>query len=202
MRELGQEYFEFEKGKGKSIDTEKLAKEIQKKNVGVDENNALLIAEEVSNRVSRYDNAYFKAWNVLVALGIGIVAFLLPVWILKFKRKVSEMRKQEEVIMFQTLMMILMHTTEITSHITKTICNFADQRHFSTSVLATHTFLLLHQSFWQNSILSSFGPLIMKNFTPLSQNGSCSIPSVMTSYPFSQIFLYISSISLTSSATC
>ena len=94
------------------------------------------------------------------------------------------------------------HPTEITSHITKTICNFADQRHFSTSVLATHTFLLLHQSFWQNSILSSFGPLIMKNFTPLSQNGSCSIPSVMTSYPFSQIFLYISSISLTSSATC
>ncbi len=77
----------------------------------------------------------------------------------------------------------------------KTICNFADQRHFSTSVLATHTFLLLHQSFWQNSILSSFGPLIMKNITPLSQNGSCSIPSVMTSYPFSQIFLYISSIS-------
>ena len=114
MRELGQEYFEFEKGKGKSIDTEKLAKEIQKKNVGVDENNALLIAEEVSNRVSRYDNAYFKAWNVLVALGIGIVAFLLPVWILKFKRKVSEMRKQEEVIMFQTLMMILMHTSGIT----------------------------------------------------------------------------------------
>ena len=100
MRELGQEYFEFEKGKGKSIDTEKLAKEIQKKNVGVDENNALLIAEEVSNRVSKYDNAYFKAWNVLVALGIGIVAFLLTVWILKFKRKVSEMRKQEEVIMF------------------------------------------------------------------------------------------------------
>lgn len=114
MRELGQEYFEFEKGKGKSIDTEKLAKEIQKKNVGVDENNALLIAEEVSNRVSKYDNAYFKAWNVLVALGIGIVAFLLPVWILKFKRKVSEMRKQEEVIMFQTLMMILMHTSGIT----------------------------------------------------------------------------------------
>ena len=114
MRELGQEYFEFEKGKRKSIDTEKLAKEIQKKNVGVDENNALLIAEEVSNRVSKYDNAYFKAWNVLVALSIGIVAFLLPVWILKFKRKVSEMRKQEEVIMFQTLMMILMHTSGIT----------------------------------------------------------------------------------------
>lgn len=117
MKAIGKEYFNALREQGvnadKATDKDSLALEIQQKN-NISQSDAALLADAVVNKVKKYDNAYFRVWNLIVALLLGIVAFFVPVWILKFKKNVSEMRKQEEVIMFQTLMMILMHTNGIT----------------------------------------------------------------------------------------
>lgn len=113
MEKMGQEFYLEVRKQPDNVDVDSLKEEIQKKHTDVNDNSAEILAEEVLKRANKYHNAYFKFWYLLIAIGAGIFAFIMPVLVLKFKKKVSEMKKQEEVIMFQMLMMILMHTSGI-----------------------------------------------------------------------------------------
>lgn len=73
-----------------------------------------LDATEINNVVSRIagkvlilDNAYFKWYELLIALGFAVVGFNIPYWILMFQRKMRAMEMQNEVDQFHTLISIL-----------------------------------------------------------------------------------------------
>ena len=70
---------------------------------------ATQIADTVYSRLAKYDNTYFKFWELLIAFLISVFAFNIPVIYLKFKSQIIELRKEEEVVRFQSIMLILMH---------------------------------------------------------------------------------------------
>lgn len=75
-------------------------------------NNELLaanVATKVIERIAKRLATYFKWWYILIAISAGMIGFFFPVWLLRFKKSLIEMRKEEEVIQFQSLMLILMH---------------------------------------------------------------------------------------------
>ncbi len=55
-----------------------------------------------------YHNTYFRAWYEIVALIISIIAFNVPLRILRFKSKAAQMGKEDEVNSFNLLATIFM----------------------------------------------------------------------------------------------
>ena len=72
------------------------------------------IAAVVLARIDKYYNTYFKFWYLLIAIGLGVLASEVPVLMLKVKKSVIESRREEEVMQFQNLMLVLMHMDGIT----------------------------------------------------------------------------------------
>lgn len=97
----------------KPIDEEELADKISKEQ-GIKTIYAQTIAQEIIKRNELYKDTYFRWWYLIISFIIGLIAYAAPVLMLKFKKNIINMRKQEEVVQFQSLMLILMHMDGIT----------------------------------------------------------------------------------------
>lgn len=95
------------------VNEEEIAKEIAEKE-GIKTVYAQTIAQELVKRNELYKNTYFRWWYLIASFGIGLIAYASPVLMLRFKKNIINMRKQEEVVQFQSLMLILMHMDGIT----------------------------------------------------------------------------------------
>lgn len=67
----------------------------------------LLTAERVMNKLQQYNNEYLKWWEVMLAVVLALGAFYFPLWTLKFHRKVRGLEMKHEVYQFQTVISIL-----------------------------------------------------------------------------------------------
>ena len=67
------------------------------------------VARVVLNRINKYQNTYYKWYYIVVSFAIAFIAYMIPTWLLKFKSNAIKMRMEDEVIQFQSLMLILMH---------------------------------------------------------------------------------------------
>lgn len=115
MRETGEEWLRTVRKETPDISKEELAAKIKAEDPNVrSDTYAEVLADEVLSRAETYKNSYFKFWYLLIAGMLGIIAFWGPIAMLKLKFRISEMRKQQEVILFQSLMMILMHINGVT----------------------------------------------------------------------------------------
>lgn len=74
---------------------------------------ARLVAEEVIRELKEYKNTYYKWYMLLMSMVVAVIAFYIPKWYLRFRIKVSDMNKEEEVNQFHTLILILMHADGI-----------------------------------------------------------------------------------------
>lgn len=106
MRSIAKEYTAM--SKKDDIKPEDLTLKIMKE-TGLKQTYAEQVAELVYSRLSDYYNTYFKWFYILIALALATVGYMVPVWMLKFKHPVINMRKQEEVLQFQSLILILMY---------------------------------------------------------------------------------------------
>lgn len=106
MRSIAKEYTAM--SKKDDIKPEDLILKIMKE-TGLKQTYAEQVAELVDSRLSDYYNTYFKWFYILIALALAAVGYMVPVWMLKFKHPVINMRKQEEVLQFQSLILILMY---------------------------------------------------------------------------------------------
>lgn len=61
----------------------------------------------ITEKLQILNNAYLKWWEVLIAIAIACTAFQIPVWVLRFQRKMRAMEMQTEVDQFQTIISIL-----------------------------------------------------------------------------------------------
>lgn len=64
--------------------------------------------ERILTKMESIQSEYFKWWELLIAIGVAIIAYYIPLWILLFKRRMRAMEMQNEVDQFHTLISILM----------------------------------------------------------------------------------------------
>lgn len=76
---------------------------------GLDDKMISDIADEMETRLDEYKNYYYKWWMLLISLAMGVIGYYIPAFMLKQKAKVMEMKRNDEVAQFKTLIMILMH---------------------------------------------------------------------------------------------
>ena len=83
-------------------------------NMGVSENLAVEMANEVSIRNDKYAHAYFRFWYLFIVAAAAVVGYYAPVWLLKYRISIMRMSMADEVAQFQTLALILMNVDGMT----------------------------------------------------------------------------------------
>ena len=94
--------------------TEELTTTVMESSSVTSEAYANEVAALVIERLNNYYNSYFKYWYLLIAIILGIGASYIQDIMFKIKAVVIQSRREEEVIQFQNLMLILMHMDGIT----------------------------------------------------------------------------------------
>ncbi len=69
--------------------------------------------DRVYDKVQTVQNSYLKFWQVLISLLISWVAYHIPSVILWLKNKIREMEKENEIMQFQSIILMLMYIDRI-----------------------------------------------------------------------------------------
>lgn len=93
-----------------SITQEDLRKEIEKSDEYGDSGTAELdeITERIWGKLQVVQSEYLKWFELLISCVIGALGYYGPVWLLMFQRKMRQMEMENEVMQFQTIILMLM----------------------------------------------------------------------------------------------
>lgn len=69
--------------------------------------------ERVYNKILSVKNSYIKFWQVLTSVILGIIAYYVPSIVLYVKNKIREMEKENEIMQFQSIILMLMYIDRI-----------------------------------------------------------------------------------------
>lgn len=72
------------------------------------------IAEEVVNRVEKYQNEYFKWYELIICFTTSFISFYIPYWMILFKKKILLMNMEDEVNQFNSIIYMMMFIEHIT----------------------------------------------------------------------------------------
>lgn len=97
------------------LNQDELTAEIMANTTITSEKYASEVAALVIERIDKYQSTYFSVFALLVAMACAVGGFLAPIGYLKIKTSVIDARKEEEVVRFQSLMLILMHMGGMTT---------------------------------------------------------------------------------------
>ncbi len=67
----------------------------------------------IYNKIKGLDNTYFKAWHFLVALVCAVIGYMVPTGVLMFKEKIRAMEKENEIMQFQSIILMLMYIERV-----------------------------------------------------------------------------------------
>ena len=70
-------------------------------------------AERIYEKLKLYSNEYFKWIEIVVAILIAYAMYYMPIIILMFQRKMRAMEMEDEVMQFQTIILMLMYIERI-----------------------------------------------------------------------------------------
>ena len=65
-------------------------------------------AQAIYDNLLTVQNEYLKAFEILVSFGIAGVAYFIPIWLLMFQKIMRQMEMENEVMQFQTIILMLM----------------------------------------------------------------------------------------------
>lgn len=71
------------------------------------------IVDEILLRLGEYHNVYYKWWFLFIVIAGALAGWYTPVLLLKYEMSIVMMNMEDEVIQFQTLVLILMHVDGI-----------------------------------------------------------------------------------------
>lgn len=74
---------------------------------------AAAAADRILEKIETVKNEYIKPMEVIIAIGVGIFGYFIPVFILKFQRKMRQLEMENEIMQFQTLILMLMRIERI-----------------------------------------------------------------------------------------
>lgn len=92
-----------------TINREELSAHIRQNSEITRENSVEEIIDAVEKHVKKKENAYFKWWYLVIAILCGYIAYMIPLYQLKRQKFVTDMRREDEIIQFQSIILIMMH---------------------------------------------------------------------------------------------
>ncbi|MCL6663460.1 hypothetical protein [Paenibacillus amylolyticus] len=63
--------------------------------------------DRIIAKIEQLDNEYFKWYELIIALALGIITYYAPIWMMLFQRKIRRVDMQNEVEQFRMLISIL-----------------------------------------------------------------------------------------------
>ena len=70
-------------------------------------------AERVYGKLQQVNSENLKWFEVLIAMVLAIVAYMGPIWMLKFQAKMRQLEMEDEVMQFQTIILMLMRIERV-----------------------------------------------------------------------------------------
>lgn len=82
--------------------------------------------DRVYDKIKKVKNSYVKYWQVLISIVIGVIAYYIPSIVLVIKNKIREMEKENEIMQFQSIILMLMYIDRIdVQTILEWLCRFS-----------------------------------------------------------------------------
>lgn len=111
MRETIIEYVD------KYKENEEITEKQIKDKLSEDFNNNLIVnsvTEEIIKRIDKFQNEYFKWYELVIILIITYFAYCFPYWMILFRKQLAKMSMDDEVIQFQSIILMLMYMDRMT----------------------------------------------------------------------------------------
>lgn len=100
----------IEKYKNKNVSKEELSMEFTDPTTGTVDQTSV---DRVYDKINTVNSSYIKFWHVLVSLICAIIAYYMPTLLLVIKNKIREMEKENEIMQFQSIILMLMYIDRI-----------------------------------------------------------------------------------------
>ena len=113
----------IQKYKNKNVSKEELAESLTDKSTGTVDTDAV---DRIYDKITTINDSYIKFWHVLIALGVAVIAYHIPNLILTIKNSVRKMDKENEIMQFQSIILMLMHIDRVdVQTILEWLCRFS-----------------------------------------------------------------------------
>lgn len=96
------------------IDAEAVQREIMENTPVKRPQMAQLVVQAVVEKINTYNDVYYRWWYMLIAAVVMALGYKLPMFMLDYRIKTIRMGMEDEVVQYQTIVMMLMHTDNIT----------------------------------------------------------------------------------------
>ena len=117
ITESDNEYIDYFKGKAdlKQTDIEKAMRKgnVNKDYVSSTDAERKEAAARIMDKIKTVNSEYLNWLEVLGALVIALLAYMGPVWMLKFQAKMRQIEMEDEVMQFQTIILMLMRIERV-----------------------------------------------------------------------------------------
>ena len=111
------DYIKYFKNKS-NLKQEEIEKAMEKGNVNKDyidstDEERATAAERIMGKIKTVNSEYLSWLEVLGGMVIAMIAYMSPIWLLKFQKKMREMEMEDEVMQFQTIILMLMRIERV-----------------------------------------------------------------------------------------
>ncbi len=107
----------------KKVTKEELADKLTDKATGTVDTEAV---DRIYDKITTINGSYIKFWHVLIAMFVGFIAYYLPNIMLLIKNNIRKMDKDNEIMQFQSIILMLMHIDRVdVQTILEWLCRFS-----------------------------------------------------------------------------
>ncbi|MDD2375956.1 MAG: hypothetical protein PHD15_01700 [Clostridia bacterium] len=99
-----------EKYKNKNVTKEQLGNELKVKETGQKDEKAI---DRIMEKINTINNSYFKFWHLLIVIFVAFIGYMIPTLMLIIRNKIREMEKENEIMQFQSIILMLMYIERI-----------------------------------------------------------------------------------------
>ena len=78
-----------------------------------DDENIPTDAERILEKLRVVNSEYMQWFEILLAIAFAVIAYMVPVWLMIFQKKMRQMEMENEVMQFQTIILMLMKIERI-----------------------------------------------------------------------------------------
>lgn len=72
------------------------------------------ISQEVVTRINKFQNEYFKYYELIICMILSLIAFFTPYWMILYRKKLMQGAMEDEVVQFHSIIYMMMFSDYIT----------------------------------------------------------------------------------------
>ncbi len=115
-----------DKYRRKNITKDELEKELQNDNRNIGKEVDSATVDRIYSKIDTVNNSYLKFWHVLIAIIVGLIGYYIPNIALFAKNNIRAMEKENEIMQFQSIILMLMHIDRVdVQTILEWLCRFS-----------------------------------------------------------------------------